>query len=142
MIHKCRHSIVRWVMVAVVLGVAGSTFVACGSPSAAPLHIGASDPVPRTRVQVGKTILLDVSAHGPGPWALSYPRSLMTLTEAARDKGQFHLLARRPGVARILAWPLGACGYPALHGPARKCPMVQVDQRVTRPIVVTVEIVR
>jgi hypothetical protein len=129
------------VMTATLLVVtAGSIIGACGKPSVTPVQVAAADSGSQIRVHVGQSVSLSLDARGRGPWALSYPKTLMSLTQAARDKGEFRLLAQRVGQGRVVAWPLGGCGFPALRGPARKCPLTQVGDRSARPFTVTVRI--
>jgi hypothetical protein len=122
--------------------IAGSLIGACGGPSVSAVQVEAADSGSQIRVHVGQTVSLNLGARGRGPWVLSYPRKLMSLTRAARAKGEFRLLARRVGQGRMVAWPLGGCGFPALRGPARKCPLIQVGDRSARPFTVTVRIVK
>jgi hypothetical protein len=130
------------VAAAVMVVVAGIIIGACGSRKATAIRVEAADSGSQIRVHVGQPVSLNLGPRGRGPWALSYPRKLMSLTRAARDKGEFRLVGRRVGQGRIVAWPLGGCGFPALRGPARKCPMTQVGDRSARPFTVTVQIAK
>lgn len=139
---RTSHTFFRVLTAALVVVSAGSIMGACGKPSVTPVQVAAADSGSQIRVHVGLPVSLSLGARGQGPWALSYPKTLMSLTQAARDKGKFRFLAQRVGQGRIVAWPLGGCGFPALRGPARKCPLTQVGDRLAPPFTVIVHIVK
>jgi hypothetical protein len=124
---------------AVVLTV--GLLISCGGPDA--VQVRARDSGSHIRVHVGESLALNLGRHAPGLWALGYPRSFFTLSQADRAQGVFRLVARRVGTARIVAWSLGSCGLPAMHGPAMKCQLASLPRlgdRRTRPFIVTVTI--
>ncbi|MDP9223668.1 MAG: hypothetical protein M3P18_07390 [Actinomycetota bacterium] len=119
--------------------------IACGSPAPGSVQVRAGDSGSHIRVHVGESLALNLGHHAPGPWTLAYPRSFFTLSRADRAQGEFRLVARRVGTAHIVAWSLGSCGLPAMHGPAMKCQLTSLgrlgDKR-TRPFTVTVTIAK
>lgn len=119
--------------------------ISCGSPAPGSVQVAAGDSGSHIRVHVGESLALNLGRHAPGPWTLAYPRSFFTLSRANRAQGEFTLKARRVGTARILAWSLGSCGLPAMHGPAMKCQLTSLPRlgdRRTRPFIVTVTVAK
>jgi hypothetical protein len=126
----------------VLLVIVAATVGACGKSAAPALQVGATDSGRQFTVHVGQTLALNMGTRGRGPWVLSYPRSLLRLTSASRDKGRFRLLAHRVGGAKLVLWPSGGCGFPNLDGPNTKCPIAQVGDRPARPFSVTLQILK
>jgi hypothetical protein len=119
--------------------------ISCGSPASGSVQVRAGDSGSHIRVHIGESLALNLGRHARGPWSLGYPRSFFTLSRANRARGVFRLVARRVGTARIVAWSLGSCGLPAMHGPAMKCQLAslpRLDDWRTRPFIVTVTIVK
>jgi hypothetical protein len=138
-----RHLRVKGVKGALALALIVALTASCGERTAPPLRLGAADSGSKIEVQVGETFDLALSGRSPGPWALAYPRSLLSLERGDRAKGRFHLLALHVGTAELVAWPLGSCAAGTEHGVEIKCPlsdrMAELDKPV-RPFKVTVHI--
>jgi hypothetical protein len=119
--------------------------ISCGSQAPPSVQVTARDSGSHIRVRVGESLALNLGRHARGPWTIAYPRSFFTLSRASRARGEFRLKARRVGTARIVAWSLGSCGLPEMHGPAMKCQLASLprlgDGR-TRPFIVTVTILK
>jgi hypothetical protein len=100
----------RWT-VAIIL--VASTAASCG-PASRSVEIKATDSGSQVKLRVGDTLALDLGGGSLQPWRrLVYPRSLMSLSEANRDQGQFRFLAVRAGNGVVAASVLAHCGPPA-----------------------------
>jgi hypothetical protein len=128
-----------------VLVLTAGLLISCGSAAPSSVQVRAGDAGSHIRVHVGESLTLNLGRHAPGPWTLAYPRSFFTLSRADRAQGHFRLVARRVGTARIVAWSLGSCGFPTMHGPAMKCQLTSLagirDKRAP-PFTVTVTIAK
>ena len=125
---------------------------ACAERAASPVRLSAASPVrlsaadsgSKIEVRVGEALDLALGGRSPGPWALAYPRSLLSLQRGNKAKGRFHLLALHPGTANLVAWPLGSCAAGTGRGLEIKCPlsgqMTELGDRPVRPFRVTVHI--
>jgi hypothetical protein len=108
------------------------------------VRLSGTDSGSKIEVGVGEAFDLALGGRSQGPWALAYPRSLLSLQRADKAKGRFHLLALHPGTAELVAWPLGSCAAGTAHGLEIKCPlsgqMAELGDRPVRPFKVTVHI--
>ena len=99
----------RWTMAIILLA---STAASCG-PASRSVEIKATDSGSQVKLRVGDTLALDLGGSSQPSRRLVYPRSLMSLSEANRNQGQFRFLAVRAGDGVVSASVLAHCGPPA-----------------------------
>jgi hypothetical protein len=129
---------------ALALALMVALMASCAARATSPVRLSAADSGSKIEVRVGEAFDLALGGRSPGPWALAYPRSLLSLQRGDKAKGRFHLLALHPGTATLVAWPLGSCAAGTGHGLEIKCPlsgpMAELGDRPVQPFRVTVHI--